>query len=93
MEAVKKGLCSVALKTKESLILGVEKKTVAKLQDSRTLRKILHLDHNIAMAFSGLNADARILSNMIRMQIQSYKLNYDEEPGIDYISKYIASVQ
>ncbi len=61
-----------------------------KLQDGRTLRKILNLDQNISMAFSGLNADSRILANMIRVHIQSYKLSYDEEPPVDYVAKYVA---
>ena len=90
LEAVKKGLCSVAIRGKDCLIIGVEKKTVLKLQDGRTLRKILNLDHNVSMAFSGLNADARILANMVRSQVQSYKLSYDEDPPVDYVAKYIA---
>lgn len=69
LEAVKKGLCSVAIKGKNCLVVGVEKKTVAKLQDGRTLRKMLDLDDNVCMAFSGLNADARILANMVRGHI------------------------
>lgn len=31
MEAVKKGLCSVAVKGKDCIVLGVEKKTTSKL--------------------------------------------------------------
>lgn len=93
LEAVKKGLCSVALRGKDCVVIGVEKKTVLKLQDGRTLRKILNLDHNVSMAFSGLNADARILANMVRSQVQSYKLSYDEDPPVDYVAKFIAQTQ
>jgi len=68
MEAVKKGLCSVAVRGKDCIVLGVEKKTVSKLQDPKTLKKIYQLDRNLCMTFSGLNADARILANLTRVQ-------------------------
>ena len=55
MEAVKKGLCSVAVRGKDCIVLGVEKKTVSKLQDPKTLKKIYQLDRNLCMTFSGLN--------------------------------------
>jgi 20S proteasome subunit alpha 4 len=40
MEAVKKGLCSLAVRGKDCVVLGVEKKTVSKLQEPKTLKKI-----------------------------------------------------
>ena len=93
MEAVKRGLCSVAVKGKDCIVLGVEKKTVSKLQDARTVKKILQLDKNISIAFSGLNADARILTNIARVESQSYRLNYDDDPTVDYIARFISTTQ
>lgn len=90
MEAVKKGLCSVGVRGKDCVVLGVEKKTASKLQDSKTLKKIYQLDRNICMTFSGLNADARILANQTRIHCQSYKLTYEDDPPVEYIAKYTA---
>lgn len=35
------------------VILGVEKKSVLQLQDSRTVRKVVMLDDHICLAFAG----------------------------------------
>lgn len=67
MEAVKKGLCSVAVTGKDCIVFGVERKSTTSLQEPRTFRKVLLLDSHCCMGFSGLNADARILANIARV--------------------------
>ena len=53
-EAVNRGNSTIAVKGKDCVLLGVEKKTVAKLQDPRTIKKILAVDEHVTMTFAGL---------------------------------------
>lgn len=77
----------VGVRGANCVVLGVEKKSVAQLQEDRKVRKICMLDNHVVMAFAGLTADARIMINRAQVECQSHRLNVEDPVTLEYITR------
>lgn len=64
-----------------------------RLQDARTIRKIVSIDDRTVLAFAGLNADARVLVQHLRLEGQSYRYTMEDAPTVDWMARHLAAIQ
>ncbi|EDW00661.1 GH20892 [Drosophila grimshawi] len=92
-QAVQRGSTVVALRTKDCIVMGVEKRAVEPLQIERTVRKIIKLDDHLVITFAGLTADARILVKRAQEEAQNHRRNFERPASVEYITRFMARLK
>ncbi|MDR0911930.1 MAG: archaeal proteasome endopeptidase complex subunit alpha [Methanobrevibacter sp.] len=92
-EAVKRGTTSLGVKSKDGVVLVVDKRTPSKLVESKSIEKIFQIDDHIGVATSGLVADARALIERARLESQINKITYNEPIRVETLAKKICDLK
>jgi len=88
-EAVKRGTTAAGVKSKNGVVLLVDKRITSRLIEAESIEKIFQIDDHIGVATSGLVADARALVDRARIEAQVNMVSYDEPIGVEVIAKKI----
>ncbi|WP_406671283.1 archaeal proteasome endopeptidase complex subunit alpha [Methanolobus sp. ZRKC4] len=88
-EAVKRGTTAAGVKSKDGVVLLVDKRITSRLIEAESIEKIFQIDDHIGAATSGLVADARALVDRARVEAQINKVSYDEQVGVEVLAKKI----
>lgn len=87
-ETVKAGSTAIGLCVKNAVILA-SIRSAAPLTVLKSFKKVLPVDDHIAIAYAGLNADARSLVEVSRVRSQVNRVTYNEPISVHSLTTYI----
>jgi len=88
-EAVKRGTASIGVRTKDGVVLAVDKRIRSPLMERSSVEKIHKADDHIGIASAGHVADARQLIDFARQRAQINQLRYGEPIGVETLTKEV----
>eukprot|EP01117_Protostelium_nocturnum_P001650 TRINITY_DN1201_c0_g1_i3.p1 TRINITY_DN1201_c0_g1~~TRINITY_DN1201_c0_g1_i3.p1 ORF type:complete len:235 (-),score=65.45 TRINITY_DN1201_c0_g1_i3:205-909(-) len=91
LSRVGKGDTSLAVKAKNGVVLATEKK-VHSLVDETSVQKISYITNNIAVTYSGMAPDSRVLIRKGRKKAQKYFRTYHDPIPVAQLVKELAGV-
>ncbi len=92
-KAAERGTLGVGIVYKDGVLLAADKRVTSKLLVSPTLEKLFVIDDHIAILYSGLVGDARVLAEYARDVAEQHKILYDEPIPVERLVKEIAKVK
>jgi len=92
IEAIKLGSTAIGIRTKEGVILAVEKRVTSPLIVAESIEKILEIDEHMGCAMSGLTADARTLVDHARVEAQAHWFTYNERMPVESCVNSVADM-
>jgi len=92
MEAVKIGATAIGIKTKEGVVLAVEKKLPSVLMDPSSVEKLYEIDSHIGCAASGIAGDAKSLVDHSRVECQNHRFTYNEPLGVEAVTQAVSDL-
>merc|ERR1711981_294783 len=92
IEAIKLGSTAIGIQTSEGVVLAVEKRITSPLMEPTSIEKIVEVDKHVAVAFSGLTADSKMLIERARVESQNHWFTHDRSMPIESIAQSVSNL-
>merc|ERR1712141_510554 len=92
IEAIKLGSTAIGIQTGEGVVLAVEKRITSSLMEPTSIEKIVEVDKHVAVAFSGLTADSKMLIERARVESQNHWFTHDRQMPIESIAQSVSNL-
>jgi len=92
LKAISNGDTSLGIVAKNGVVIATEKKAHSPLVDDDDWKKLFTVSSHIGFAYSGIGADAALLSRRARKQAEIYRLQHDELIPVTQASKKLGEV-
>jgi len=92
-EAVKRGTTAVGVTYDKGVLLGVDRNIVSDLIAPESIEKIFKIDEHMAVATSGLVADARRLVEDARIKCQRNRLVYKQPVTTRTLTRHVCDIK
>ncbi|CAL4983218.1 unnamed protein product [Urochloa decumbens] len=89
---LKLGSTAIGLKTKDGIVLAVEKRVTSPLLEPSSVEKIMEIDEHVGCAMSGLVPDARTLVEHARVETQNHRFSYGEPMTVESSTQTICDL-
>merc|ERR1712018_1054521 len=91
IEAIKLGSTAIGIQTSEGVVLAAEKRITSTLMEPSSIEKIVEVDKHVAVAFSGLTADSKMLIERARVESANHWFSFDRPMPVESISQSVSN--
>ncbi|CEG36265.1 proteasome subunit alpha type-5-a [Plasmopara halstedii] len=92
IEAIKMGTTAIGVRTKEGIVLAVEKRLTSPLLEPGSIEKIMEVDKHVGAAMSGITADAQTLIDHARVEATNHWFSYNEPMRVQALTQSICDL-
>lgn len=91
--SVRSGTTTIGMKCKDGVILASESKAgMGYMVTNKEVQKVFQIDDRIGVTIAGLVSDAQQLVNIIKAEINLYKLECEEEMRVDAVASLLSNI-
>ncbi|DBA04684.1 TPA: hypothetical protein N0F65_012267 [Lagenidium giganteum] len=92
IEAIKMGTTAIGIRTKEGVVLAVEKRLTSPLLEPGSIEKVMEIDRHIGAAMSGITADAQTLIDHARVEATNHWFSYNEPIRVQALTQAVCDL-